>query len=217
MSLRHRFALVAALALALVGLGLAAAVASAGLSPTGVLFGRTLLAVRDDQALQGDFEFGDAATQRMLAGIAPGRAVAGNRIWGSIVGDGATVDVATVDCLGDVIAAFGEYVHGTEVAVGVRRPADASARPTEEICAVPSNAASAGAEAASLRRSLAGKTSTVRYLAQFLQTLSRSTVSVGTAGSTRFVRATFYDRPNVSAGVNIHAFELNAVPKMLDA
>jgi hypothetical protein len=308
-----------------------------------LLFGRTLLAVYDDPALQGDFEFGDVATQRMLAGIPPGRAVAGNRIWGSIVGDGATVDdanvtgksvnigvspltvdvalsvgtpphlaiearggvnpsglraallrlgakpgavgghaglilgaegalhpdllgnspdgfdsavslgdydrtvlgpdlvvaatysapvadllggsgatfatnaviVATVDCLGDVIAAFGEGVHGTELAVGVLRPANASTRPIEEICAVPSDAANAGAEAASLRRSLAGKASTVPYLTQFLQTLSRSTVSVGTAGSARFVRATLYDRPNVPAGVSIHAFELNAVPKML--
>lgn len=68
---------------------------------------------------------------------------------------------------------------------------------------------------ASTHPSLAGKTSTVPYLAQFLQTLSRSTVSVGTAGSTRFVRATLYDRPNVPAGASIHAFELNTVPKML--
>jgi hypothetical protein len=341
MSLCRRFAVVAALAVA--GLGLAAAMASAGSGPAGLLFGRTLLAVYDDPALQGDFEFGDVATQRTLAGIPPGRAVAGNRIWVSIVGDGATVDdanvtgksvnigvspltvdvalsvgtpphlaiearggvnpsglraallrlgakpgavgghaglilgaegalhpdllgnspdgfdsavslgdydrtvlgpdlvvaatysapvadllggsgatfatnaviVATVDCLGDVIAAFGEGVHGTELAVGVLRPANASTRPIEEICAVPSDAANAGAEAASLRRSLAGKASTVPYLTQFLQTLSRSTVSVGTAGSARFVRATLYDRPNVPAGVSIHAFELNAVPKML--
>jgi hypothetical protein len=317
--------------------------ASAGSSPTGLLFGRTLLAVHDDPALQGNFEFGDVSTQRMLAGIPPGRAVVGNRIWSSIVGVGATVDdtnltgksvnigvspltvdmalsvgapphlaiearggvnpsglraallrlgakpgavaghaglvlgaegalhpgllgnssdgfdtavslgdydrtvlgpdlvvagtysapvadllggsgatfaanaviVATVDCLGDVIAAFGEDVHGTEVAVGVLRPANASTRPIEEICAVPSDPANASTDAVNLRRSLAGKTSTVPYLTQLLQTLSRSTVSVGTAGSMRFVRATIYDRPNVPAGVSIHAFELNTVPKML--
>jgi hypothetical protein len=61
-SLRRRFALAAAPVV--VGLGLAAAVASAGSRPTGVLFGRMLLAVRDDQALQGHCEFADVATCR---------------------------------------------------------------------------------------------------------------------------------------------------------
>ncbi len=87
MSVRHRLAVAGALAV--VGPGVAAVVASAGSSPTDLVFGRTLLAVHDDPALQGDFEFGDVATQRMLAGIPPGRAVSGNRIWSSIVGDGA--------------------------------------------------------------------------------------------------------------------------------
>jgi hypothetical protein len=42
-------------------------------------------------------------------------------------------------------------------------------------------------------------------------------VSEGSASSTRFVRATLYDRPNVPAGVSIAAFNNNLVPKMLGA
>jgi hypothetical protein len=293
--------------------------------------------------LQGNFEFGDVATQRMLAGVPTGREVEGNRTWNLIVGDGTagddanlagksvnigvsplTVDVAlsvgipprlaiearggvnpsglraallrvgakpgtvaghaglllgaqgslhpnlfqnisgfdvavslgqydrtvlgqdlvvagkysapvadllggsgatfasnavmvaTVDCLGDVIAAFGEHVHGTEVAVGVLRPPSAAARPTEEICAVPAGSApSADAQAASLRQSLNAKTTTVASSLPFVAVLSRSTVSEGTAGSTRYARATLYDRPNAPAGESIQAFNMNTVPKML--
>jgi hypothetical protein len=332
-------------AVAVMGPGSGAEAASVRSGPTGFLLSRTLLAVSNDPALHGVFEFGDVATQRMLAGIPAGRDVAGNRIWDPIVGDGATVDntnvtgksvhigvspltvdvalsvgtpphlavearggvnpsalraallhlgakagavagraglvlgaegalhpnllgsgpdgfdtalalgrydrtvlgpdlvvagnysgpvadllggngptfgsnpvmVATVSCLGDVIAAFGQNVRGTEVAVGVLRPVSASTRPVEEICAVPSSSAAATADATGLRQSLAGRTSTVPNLTELLQTLSRSAVTLGAAGSKRFVRATLYDRPNVPAGVSIHAFELDAVPKMLGA
>jgi hypothetical protein len=292
---------------------------------------RTLLAVSNDPALDGNFEFGDVAAQRMLAGIPSGTPRRGNRVWGSIVGVGASVDVTNVtgpyrnvgvnplevdlalsvglppndalearggvqpaalraallklgakpgtvaghaglvwgaegslhlsnppatgpglgtlgeydrtvleqglvvagrhsapvgdllgegsatfasnpvitaaaDCLGDVVAAYGTDSHGTELAVGVRRPAGSAQAPVEVICAVPSGSArGADADAASLRSSLSAKSRT--GASPILLALSRWTVSEGSAGSTRFVRGMLYDRPNQPAGVTFTAFE----------
>jgi hypothetical protein len=68
------------------------AAASARSADGGTLLQRTLLVVSSDAALGGSFEFGDVSAQRMLAGIPAGTVHRGNRIWGSIVGVGASVD-----------------------------------------------------------------------------------------------------------------------------
>jgi hypothetical protein len=47
---------------------------------------------------------------------------------------------ATITCLGDVIAAVGVNQAGTELAVGVRRPANATIAGQEVLCVVPSSA-----------------------------------------------------------------------------
>lgn len=318
-----------------------AAAALAQSAPGGTLLQRTLLAVRNDPSLGGNFEFGDVAAQRMLAGIPAGSLVAGNRVWGPLVGVGTSVYrsnvggkygnvgvspisvevalsigaspdtaiearggvhpaalrtallklgakpgtvaghaglvwgaegslhlnaldkfgrgigglgeydrtvlgadlvvagrrvapvadllggggasyaanptiVATVDCLGDVVAAFGVDFHGTELAAGVRRSASAAVQPVEVICAVPSGGArGADADAASLRNSLSAAKTTVGASAPILQAISHSTVSEGSAGSTRFVLGTLYDRPHQAAGVTLRAFEINALPALL--
>lgn len=324
----------------LVGAFALAAVAAPARSAGGeTLLQRTLLAVSNDPALGGNFEFGDVAAQRMLAGMSAGSTVVGDQVWVTIVGVGTSTDdlnvtgrysnigvsplsvdlaltvglppdtalearggvhpaalraallqlgakpgivaghagivwgaegslhlnqltntgaglgalgeydrtvlgvdlvvagrrsapvadllgaggatfvanpvmVATVDCLGDVIAAYGTDFHGTELAVGVRRPASAADAPVEVICAVPSGSArSADADAASLRSSLSTKS---RFGAsEILATISHWMVSEGTAGSARFVRGDLYDRPHQDAGVTFIAFQHNYVQTLL--
>jgi hypothetical protein len=70
------------------GIAPVAAGAIAHPSAAGTLFGRTLLAVRDDPALKGNFEFGDVATQRRLAGMRAGGGGPADRIWPGIGGVG---------------------------------------------------------------------------------------------------------------------------------
>lgn len=303
------------------------------------LLERTLLTVRDDPALERNFEFGDIATQRALAGITPSTPVARDRVWelvfgvgtsvyssnvspeyrdvgispldvdlalsvgtngdtateargfrpaalraallrlgakpgtvaghaglvwgaeGSIHinatgkqglaigalgeydrtvlgsdwvvagrhsapvadllgGGGATyasdpVMVATASCLGDVIAALGMDYHGTEIAAGVTRPASATGQRAEVICAVPSGSArGVDIDAATLRQSLSPQTR-VGGAFQILQVISRASVSEGSAGSARFVRATLHDRSQTPAGVAVTAFNLGVLPSLL--
>jgi hypothetical protein len=337
MSLNRRFVC----ALVVGAFALAATAAAPARSAAGeTVLQRTLLAVSNDPALGGNFEFGDVAAQRKLAGVPAGSAGPLGRIWGSIVGvgaslyssnivgkylkigisplyvdlalsvgfppdtaiearggvrpaalraallalgakpgtvagraglvwgaegslhpnalnslgvgigglgeydrtvlgadivvagrrtapvadllgagDGATFAdnptiVAAADCLGDVIAAYGTDYHGTELAVGVRRPASASGAPVEVICAVPSaNAAGADADAAALRSSLS--TTSRLGASEILTTISHWAVSEGAAASTRFVRGTLYDRPRQPAGVTFIAFERGDLETLL--
>jgi hypothetical protein len=307
----------------------------------GTLLQRTLLAVRNDPALDGQFEFGDVETQRKLAGTPAGGGIPTSRVWGHLVGvgtslyeqnvsvkygnvgvgpfdvdvalsigsktyeaiearggmhpaalrsallalgakpgtvaghdgvvwgaeaslhlkaagsfglgigalgeydrtvfgddlvvagrrtapvadllggSGATyaanpVMVATASCLGDVIAGLGMDFHGTELAAGVRRPAHAGAQPVEVLCAVPSpSARGADADAASLRKALNAKTTTVGASAPILMAISRSSVDEGSAGSMRFARATLYDQPGEQAGVSVLVFDLNEVQPLM--
>lgn len=337
MPLHRRF--LSVLLVGAVALAAAAAVPPARSAGGGTLLQRSLLAVTNDPALGGNFEFGDVAAQRILAGIPAGSLRVGDRVWGLIVGVGTSADdmnvmgpyrnvgvspitvdlalsvgsppdtgiearggvqpaalraallklgakpgpvaghaglvwgaegslhpnhltdtssgtgtfgeydrtvlgadlvvagrrsapvadllgeggatfaanpvfVATVDCLGDVIAAYGTDFHGAEVAVGVRRPASAQDAPVEVICAVPCGSArGAEADAASLRSSLSTKS---RFGASaILADISHWSVGEGSAGSTRFVRGTLYDRPQVPAGVTFIAFERNDLETLL--
>jgi hypothetical protein len=325
-----------AVALSAIGIAPAAAGALVPSSSARSLFARTLLTVRDDPALEGNFQFGDVEAQRALAGIPAGGGAARNRIWLGIAGDGTAmyrvnpgkyakigvnplyvdvalsvgtpeelaiearggvnpsglralllrvgakpgivaghaglvwgaegsvhpsalpdglgglgeydrtvlgpnlvvagrrsgpvgdlvgggrtyksnpVMVATVNCLGDVVAAVGVDQHGTEVAAGVLRPASASSQPIEEICAVRSGSAeSADAYAARLRKSLDRTTTTVPSSLPLVRVLTRSTVSEGAADSTHFAHATLYDRPNQAAGVSITALDVGTISAML--
>lgn len=336
-SVRVICAAAGALALLCCAGGAPAAASPSATGPT--LLARTLLAVHDDPALAGNFEFGDVATQRALAGTPTGVPLASNKIWQPIDGIGTSlystnigaqyrnvgispldVDialsvghardyaiearggvhpsalraalvrlgarpgtiagrpgllwgaegsvhpdaagrsglgigavgeydrtvlgtgvvlagrsdapvadllganptyasdptmVATATCLGDVIAALGMEYHGTEVAVGVVRPAGAASPRVEEICAIPSTGGrSADADAAALRTTL-GPHAQTSVSAGILEELSSVTVSEGTAGAARFARATLHDKPTQAAGVSIEAFDYGAVPTLV--
>jgi hypothetical protein len=120
------------------------------------------------------------------------------------------VTQATVNCLGDVIAALGvagQGQGGSELAAGVLRSSGAGV-PHEVLCEVPPAVNVAATE--QLVRSLYGPhPPKLPQGADLKADASSATVSTGSAGGRTWIRAVVVDKPPVGAGYLIQTVERN--------